>query len=1763
MRDFADPQRRAQAAKEVWNIKDAVKAEAEKAGLNEQEAALAAQAYQSAANMFYENTGVMPKDWWEQYRLEIKNDMQKRSQGEADGERFYQSSQEKALDLTAEFSTVKGLTKQNAAQLIEQELNNLIGHPLDTATPPLQIQITRENKAHIKTSNVPLKGGQLVRHQAVLSALEKVVNKAEKTEKDGAVDLTHNTRKRTLAHKAGVDKYVYFKAPIQTEIADANGQKSTLYFEVELAAEQVKGQDPNLLNLYNVRVKNKFPAHALQNVFAGNNNSITKKGKKDNRFGQGEADGERFYQAAAMYKTPHKDFKDFYAAAQNNKGKKQSYYTYSAKSGVDIDIPSDTLLHDNKHPEMTAVEWEKVLGNIDNIERAFAVNGKENARYKGQPVLMKISDDNNAYGVVLEILNNGRILLTTAFKSTGENGADAWLTKEKSAATPDTFIFDFRLTTDKSRRAAFYGRSSSYSLSDIVEKINKKDKFYQAAGARAFVEFGGQGVLMRLLENADPSSIVHEVCGHVLLRNVEDIKSFAEANGGAREEFNALWGDLEKWLGAAERREEGGKVKYRFSRAQQEQFAEGMEKMFAAGKAPTGSLEKLFDYFKRMLSEMYEEARAWLDMRPEVEDIFGRILAGAGEADADADAKQYKGRTAEIKAVSARARKGEAASINGMGIKEVKALIKQLNRRRPAMPKDDLLTVLKRKGADYANAGKVDAEAYGSAGVKDKKGGIGDKLALWLKEEGFLEDSVAEEKAAALIERALNGEKVWRLEDLERVSAVENFDANIEAIREAFGNNVQEAENTLRAIEALQAKGYRVIGDADIEYAEEQSGRLLSYAEREKELKRKIEELTEDKEELANIAERRLADIGRSARLAREEGYKEAIKDARDEKTVKDLLAVEREAQKNALDARRVKNALIEEIEKRELAGKAEMLKKLKAAQSAEEINAAAKAFMTDLYKAFEGSEAGKERKRKTDLPKTDWGRVKLKALEGFNKVASSAGAEIEAARALNEEAGVMRAQGIRPDAKKQAQIDNARGKVLKGYALKYAKALKEALADAEHIDKAWLEDAANRIGREYAGRANIIGRPLDMLIERAKRNQAKNYKAYIAAKTEAMINAGYKVKDGQKQKGKYDYATNKLFEDLKHIKNMDKTAAKEELGKRREIINRAASDAEAALSILGLKGDAESLPADFIDNMKLENAYLAFKAGKMSESEMAMAKESLAEQGLPDTIEDDAWHFVSPKFLSKFYEEVNERRKAAFEGRLSKSMELAAQAQEEKEAFAKAVRANKKGGAALKGYISWIANLESVFNAVANKDIKEKYSLLEAETRAEVRSSEKMKEVVKQAAEAIGSKSSKEVKKWFDSLDEEAGVWLNRIESKRMAVQEAAPALRQSLEAVDTFRKLSAGKNEVILKDFLTFADERGEKKNHNLKIVFNGPDGGLKSIYDAQGLEGVEKAVHAALKGLIVKREDGVIYMRVRNDFAAVLKRSAPGGKSTYTLTDYALFDEKGRQIEGYGISNAKNTRRADNNNVSSDLWPKNLEKRKDGPEISKNLDDITAVKITVAPPVFDKTVNFRNWLLEHFKDINGVKVKETQQKINITKSGIKRSLKRKKENITNRSYMEFKSLLENAKYLGFENVDEKHTGKRGQDIFVSKMEANEKVYDVIFRVDVLNDNTLNYAGHKVIPARDTAFKPLLNGDNNKIHENNDNVNTEKELQWEIKKAALAAAQNALNPYVDGLYKPTPQKLTKGQIIDIYNTIKNPVGYARYENQYGVNFA
>lgn len=161
-----------------------------------------------------------------------------------------QNTEQKIIDLTEEFNFIKSTDREQIAKEVENYLNALINKgTMATGTKPLQIEIVKGNKAHIKTSNKKLKGNQQIRQNAAILNLENIINNSILTgEKE--VDLTHNTRKATLKHKEKVEKYRYFTTHI-----GINGNN----YDVLLTTEIMKnGKDKNISNLYNIEIRSSF-----------------------------------------------------------------------------------------------------------------------------------------------------------------------------------------------------------------------------------------------------------------------------------------------------------------------------------------------------------------------------------------------------------------------------------------------------------------------------------------------------------------------------------------------------------------------------------------------------------------------------------------------------------------------------------------------------------------------------------------------------------------------------------------------------------------------------------------------------------------------------------------------------------------------------------------------------------------------------------------------------------------------------------------------------------------------------------------------------------------------------------------------------------------------------------------------------------------------------------------------------------------------------------------------------------------------------------------------------------------------------------------------------------------------------------------------------------------------------------------------------------------------------------------------------------------
>ncbi|GIK50362.1 MAG: hypothetical protein BroJett013_30590 [Alphaproteobacteria bacterium] len=132
--------------------------------------------------------------------------------------------------------------------------------------------------------------------------------------------------------------------------------------------------------------------------------------------------------------------------------------------------------------------------------------------------------------------------------------------------------------------------------------------------------FADPGVIVSLFETADRSTPFHEL-GHVYL---ELFKAYA-AREEAPAQLLADWDAVKAWLGW-----DGlGDI----PEAAHEQFARGLERYAAEGKAPSPGLESFFAAFQRWFAAIY---RTLLDLDvelpPEVRAVFDRLLKDPDDA---------------------------------------------------------------------------------------------------------------------------------------------------------------------------------------------------------------------------------------------------------------------------------------------------------------------------------------------------------------------------------------------------------------------------------------------------------------------------------------------------------------------------------------------------------------------------------------------------------------------------------------------------------------------------------------------------------------------------------------------------------------------------------------------------------------------------------------------------------------------------------------------------------------------------------------------------------------------------------------------------------------------------------------------------------------------------------------------------------------------------------------------------------------------------
>jgi adenylate kinase family enzyme len=125
-----------------------------------------------------------------------------------------------------------------------------------------------------------------------------------------------------------------------------------------------------------------------------------------------------------------------------------------------------------------------------------------------------------------------------------------------------------------------------------------------------------QGVVIKLMESADASTLLHEA-GHYFLELFTELASDRAAPEQMRQDLAAI----HRWMGKSNPIQP-------YTTEQHEQFAEAFEQYLMEGKAPSVGLRAVFSLFKRWLTKIYQASPMLQQhLTPEIRDVFDRLLA--------------------------------------------------------------------------------------------------------------------------------------------------------------------------------------------------------------------------------------------------------------------------------------------------------------------------------------------------------------------------------------------------------------------------------------------------------------------------------------------------------------------------------------------------------------------------------------------------------------------------------------------------------------------------------------------------------------------------------------------------------------------------------------------------------------------------------------------------------------------------------------------------------------------------------------------------------------------------------------------------------------------------------------------------------------------------------------------------------------------------------------------------------------------------------
>ena len=294
---------------------------------------------------------------------------------------------------------------------------------------------------------------------------------------------------------------------------------------------------------------------------------------------------------------------------------------------------------------------------------------------------------------------------------------------------------------------------------------------------------------------------------------------------------------------------------------------------------------------------------------------------------------------------------------------------------------------------------------------------------------------------------------------------------------------------------------------------------------------------------------------------------------------------------------------------------------------------------------------------------------------------------------------------------------------------------------------------------------ANILDVPstsflmssIDNIMDIAKTMEDINLRRNLEREIHKELQGTKNVKKNGRSVGKYDYRTNKLFEELRDLDRLTPEKANElrlELGKF---------------------ATAEDNGLSFKD--KLINKFLSYKSGGRTFADTELMKE------LYDEI-------VRIKLIGK-----SAKSELDLMDKLTEAKDI--------EELINIVQNKKEANFATKGYINVVANLESTLNAIFNKDIKDRYGaeILYAETQAQAWQHQQKQKFEKEVAKIYGLPEWCWDKKILDYLGEKHKYTEIRRKYDEKGELVKTRNVERTLTKMDIIQAYIWSKNEVLEK--------------------------------------------------------------------------------------------------------------------------------------------------------------------------------------------------------------------------------------------------------------------------------------------------------------------------------------------------------------------------